>query len=58
MRKKHFQLVLYKKFFSEQFGLAEKSIDIEFLIVRRKVYEDGEYPQKRIQTFSTTIRKK
>ena len=49
---KHFQLVLYKKFFAEQFGLAEKSIDIEFLIVRRKVYEDGEYPQKRIQTFS------
>tara|TARA_Y100000034_G_C6905773_1_gene420225 strand:- start:900 stop:1850 length:951 start_codon:yes stop_codon:yes gene_type:complete len=49
---KQFQLILYKKFFSEQFGLAEKDIDIEFLIVRRKIYEDGEYPQKRIQTFS------
>ena len=49
---KHFQLILYKKFFAEQFGLAEKSIDIEFLIVRRKVYEGGEYPQKRIQIFS------
>jgi hypothetical protein len=49
---KHFQLILYKKYFAEQFGLEEKSIDIEFLIVRRKVYEDGEYPQKRIQTFS------
>ena len=45
---KHFQLILYKKFFSEQFGIPEKDIDIEFLITRRKVYLDGEYPQKRI----------
>jgi hypothetical protein len=49
---KQFQLILYKKYFAEQFGLAESSIDIEFIIVRRKVYEEGEYPQKRIQTFS------
>ena len=48
---KHFQLILYKKFFSEQFGIPEKDIDIEFLITRRKVYLDGEYPQKRIQEF-------
>ena len=49
---KQFQLILYKKYFAEQFGLSEESIDIEFLIVRRKIYEGGEYPQKRIQTFS------
>ena len=48
---KHFQLILYKKFFSEQFGIPEKNINIEFLITRRKVYLDGEYPQKRIQEF-------
>ena len=48
---KHFQLILYKKYFSEQFGIPEKNIDIEFLITRRKVYLDGEYPQKRIQEF-------
>ena len=48
---KHFQLILYKKFFSEQFGIPEKDIDIEYLITRRKVYLDGEYPQKRIQEF-------
>ena len=48
---KQFQLILYKKFFSEQFGIPEKDIDIEFLITRRKVYLDGEYPQKRIQEF-------
>jgi|TARA_R110000796_G_scaffold24051_3_gene68774 hypothetical protein len=59
---KHYQLVLYKKFFAEQFGIPEKNIDIEFFIVRRKVYEDGDYPQKRIQKFipshgKTTINK-
>ena len=48
---KQFQLILYKKYFSEQFGIPEKDIDIEFLITRRKVYVDGEYPQKRIQEF-------
>ena len=59
---KHYQLVLYKKFFAEQFGIPEKNIDIEFFIVRRKIYEDGDYPQKRIQHFTpshgkTTINK-
>ena len=48
---KQFQLILYKKFFSEQFGIPEKNIDIEFFIVRRKVYTDGDYPQKPIQEF-------
>jgi len=48
---KHFQLILYKKYFAEQFGIPEEDIDIEFLITRRKIYTDGEYPQKRIQEF-------
>jgi len=49
---KQFQLILYKKFFSEQFGVDEKDIDIEFFITRRKVYEGGDYPQKRFQMYS------
>ena len=49
---KQFQLILYKKFFSEQFGVDEKDIDIEFFITRRKVYESGDYPQKRFQMYS------
>ncbi len=49
---KQFQLILYKKFFAEQFGVDEKDIDIEFFITRRKVYEDGDYPQKRFQMYS------
>ena len=48
---KQFQLVLYKYFFSKQYNIPIENIDIEFFIVRRKVYLDGEYPQKRIQTF-------
>jgi len=48
---KQFQLILYKKFFSEQFGVPEKNIDIEFMIVRRKVYTEGDFPQKRVQEF-------
>ena len=51
VEEKQFQLILYKKYFSEQFGIPEKDIDIEFLITRRKVYVDGDYPQKRIQEF-------
>lgn len=49
---KQFQLILYKKFFAKQFGVDEKDIDIEFFITRRKVYTEGDYPQKRFQTYS------
>ena len=48
---KQFQLILYKKFFAEQFGVPEKNIDIEFFITRRKVYTGGDYPQKRFQMY-------
>jgi len=36
---KHFQLILYKKFFSEQYGIPLDKIEIEFLIVKRKVLD-------------------
>ena len=49
---KQFQLILYKKFFAEQFGVPKENIDIEFFITRRKVYENGDYPQKRFQMYS------
>ena len=47
---KQFQLILYKHFFSKQYNIPIENIDIEFFIVRRKVYLEGDYPQKRIQT--------
>ena len=48
---KQFQLILYKKFFSEQFGIPVENINIEFFIVKRKLYEDVDFPQKRVQSF-------
>lgn len=48
---KQFQLVLYKKFFAEQFGVPIDNIDVEFFIVKRKVYEHADFPIPRIQTF-------
>lgn len=49
---KQFQLVLYKKFFAEQFGVPIDSIDVEFFIVKRKLYDDCDFPQKRVQEFA------
>jgi len=49
---KQFQLILYKKFFAEQFDVPKENIDIEFFITRRKVYEDGDFPQKRFQIYT------
>ena len=48
---KQFQLILYKKFFSEQYDIPIEDIDIEFFIVKRKIWEDTEYPMSRIQQF-------
>jgi hypothetical protein len=55
---KHFQLILYKKFFSEQYGIPLDNIDIEFFIVKRKVlsWDDDKimspHQAYRVQTFS------
>jgi hypothetical protein len=49
---KQFQLILYKQFFSEQFGIPVENIDIEFFIVKRKVYDHPDFVIPRIQTFT------
>lgn len=49
---KQFQLILYKKFFSEQFNIPLENIKIEFFIVKRKVIDHPDYAISRIQTFS------
>lgn len=46
---KNMQLVLYKKFFAEQYNFPIENIEIEYFIVKRKIYEEGDYPSKRIQ---------
>ena len=48
---KQFQILLYKSFFSEQFGVDIENIDVEFFIVKRKIWEQSDYPQKRVQQF-------
>ena len=48
---KQFQLILYKKFFSEQYDIPIENINVEFFIVKRKIWEDTEYPMNRIQQF-------
>lgn len=49
---KQFQLILYKKFFAEQFNFPIDNINIEFFIVKRKLYESEDFVIKRIQKFS------
>jgi len=48
---KQYQLVLYKKFFAEQYNVDINDIDIEFFIVRRQLWESSDFPIKRVQQF-------
>jgi len=49
---KQFQLILYKKFFAKQFNIPLDKINIEFFIVKRKIWEENDFPISRIQTFT------
>jgi hypothetical protein len=56
------QLVLYKKYFSEQYNVPLENIDILYFIVKRKLYDNVDFPQSHIQLFApshgkTTIKK-
>jgi len=46
------QLVLYKKYFADQYNFPIDNIEIEFFILKRKIYEESEFVQKHIQTFT------
>jgi hypothetical protein len=46
------QLLLYKQFYSKQHDVPMDRIDVEYFIVKRKLYENTDFPQKRIQTFT------
>lgn len=45
------QLVLYKKYFSQQYKVLVEKIHVEFIILKRKLYENVQFPQKRVQRF-------
>ena len=45
------QLHLYKSVYSKKFNVPLNAIDVEFFIVKRKLYENVTFPQSRIQVF-------
>lgn len=45
------QLILYKEYFSAQYGFDVEKIDILYMIVKRKLVEGAMFTQKRIQEF-------
>ena len=46
------QMVLYKKMYSLKYDVPIDNIEIEYIILKRKLYENVDYPQKRVQKFS------
>lgn len=45
---KNAQILLYKKFYAELLTIPEDQIDVEFIILKRKINENVEYPPPRI----------
>ena len=45
------QILLYKHFYSKALNIPEDKIDVKFFIVRRKIFENAEFPMKRVQEF-------
>ena len=45
------QLLLYKQFYSKQYDHPIERIEVEYFIVKRKLWEKAMFPQKRIQKF-------
>ncbi len=45
------QIVLYKDFFAKQYEFDINKIEVEFMILKRKIWEESEYPQPRVQSF-------
>jgi len=46
------QLLLYKRFYHQMFKVPLNDIEVEFFILKRKLYEDVAFPQQRIQRIS------
>jgi hypothetical protein len=46
------QLLLYKRFYNQMFKIPMSDIEVEFFVVKRKLYEDVTFPQQRIQRIS------
>ena len=51
-KNKTVELLLYKQFYGAQHDIPLDKIDVEYFIVKRKLYEKVDFPQRRVQTFS------
>ena len=49
--KKIAQILLYKEYFAKQYGFPVDNIDVEYFIVKRKIWEEAEFPIPRVQSF-------
>ena len=45
------QLLLYKQFYAKQYNHPIDKIEVEYFIVKRKLWEEAMFPQKRVQKF-------
>ena len=45
------QLVLYKAYYAKQFDVPMSNIRVKYFIVKRRLYENLDFPQKRVQLF-------
>ena len=45
------QILLYKEYFGRQFGYDSDRIEVEYFIVKRKIWEESEYAIPRVQSF-------
>jgi len=46
------QLLLYKQFYSKMYNHPIDKIEVEYFIVKRRLWENAKFPQKRVQKFS------
>ena len=46
------QVLLYKYFYSQKYNIPIDMVDVEYFIVKRKLWEKSDFPQKRVQLFS------
>jgi hypothetical protein len=51
------QLVLYKRFYHMLFKVPMEDIEVEFIILKRRLFENVEFPQQRIQRVTPTTGK-
>jgi len=48
---KYSQVLLYKAFFGKKYNVPMNMIDVEFFILKRRLFENTGFPQSRIQSF-------